>query len=48
MADLTKERDLYALEDHLATNQYDLLINNAGAGIYGPFAGIPWKIILIR
>lgn len=41
VADLTRERDLYQLEDHIATNRYNLLINNAGAGIYGSFDGVP-------
>ncbi|MBO9616524.1 MAG: SDR family NAD(P)-dependent oxidoreductase [Dyadobacter sp.] len=39
-ADLTDERDLQMVADHLATYKYDLLVNNAGAGIYGRFTDI--------
>lgn len=41
VADLTKNEDLQKVAVHLAQNQYDVLINNAGAGLYGQFAGIP-------
>ncbi|MVT10044.1 SDR family NAD(P)-dependent oxidoreductase [Chitinophaga tropicalis] len=41
VADLTKKEDLKKVADHLATNKYDVLINNAGAGLYGQFIGLP-------
>ncbi|SDI85068.1 SDR family NAD(P)-dependent oxidoreductase [Mucilaginibacter gossypii] len=41
VADLTNEDDLQKLADHLKTEKYDVLINNAGAGIYGKFIEIP-------
>lgn len=40
VADLTKKEDLQRMTDHLAVNRYDVLVNNAGAGIYGDFVGI--------
>lgn len=40
-ADLTNKNDLQRLLDHLRTENYDLLINNAGMGIYGQFIDIP-------
>ena len=40
VSDLTNERDLYVLEEHLAANRYDLLVNNAGAGIYSAFVEV--------
>lgn len=36
-ADLTNNEDLQKLVTHLKTEKYDILINNAGAGIYGKF-----------
>lgn len=41
VADLTKREDLQKLTAHLSAEKYDLLINNAGAGIYGEFTDIP-------
>jgi short-subunit dehydrogenase len=40
-ADLTDKEDLQMLATHLRAEKYDVLINNAGAGIYGKFAEIP-------
>ena len=41
VADLTNNEDLQRLVTHLKTQKYDVLINNAGAGIYGKFIEIP-------
>jgi short-subunit dehydrogenase len=41
VGDLTDAYDLHMLTGHLSTEKYDLLVNNAGAGIYGRFADIP-------
>ncbi|MGN6179585.1 MAG: SDR family NAD(P)-dependent oxidoreductase, partial [Mucilaginibacter sp.] len=41
VADLTDKNDLQKLVNHLKTEKYDVLINNAGAGIYGKFIEIP-------
>lgn len=41
VADLTDKEDLQKLAIHLTTGKYDVLINNAGAGIYGRFTDIP-------
>ena len=41
VADLTDKDDLQKVADHLKTGEYDALINNAGAGIYGKFIEIP-------
>ena len=41
VADLTKKEDLKKVADHLKAEKYDILINNAGAGIYGQFIDIP-------
>lgn len=41
VADLTDKNDLQKLLDHLKTEKYDVLINNAGAGIYGKFVEMP-------
>jgi short-subunit dehydrogenase len=40
VADLTKKEDLQKLTDHLASSKYDVLINNAGSGLYGRFVEI--------
>ncbi|MDR6944749.1 SDR family NAD(P)-dependent oxidoreductase [Mucilaginibacter pocheonensis] len=40
-ADLTNNEDLQKLVTHLKTEKYDILINNAGAGIYGKFVELP-------
>jgi hypothetical protein len=37
VADLTNEKDLGKIAAHLTTNKYDILINNAGSGLYGQF-----------
>ena len=41
VADLGNPEDLQKLVKHLETQKYDVLINNAGAGIYGKFIEIP-------
>lgn len=41
VADLTNKEDLQKLVGHLKTERYDVLINNAGAGLYGEFIEIP-------
>lgn len=41
VADLTNKEDLQKLVDHLKTEKYNVLINNAGAGVYGKFIEIP-------
>ena len=40
-ADLTNKEDLQKLVAHLKAEKYDVLINNAGSGIYGQFIEIP-------
>ena len=40
VADLTKKEDLEKITTHLRTEKYDVLINNAGAGLYGNFTDI--------
>lgn len=40
-ADLTNKEDLQRLVGHLKTERYDVLINNAGAGLYGEFIDLP-------
>ena len=40
VADLTKKEDLKKVADHLKAEKYDILINNAGAGVYGQFIDI--------
>jgi len=39
--DLSTEAGIKGIEDHLATTRYDLLINNAGFGMYGKFLNLP-------
>jgi short-subunit dehydrogenase len=41
IVDLTDKNDLQKLVDHLKAEKYDVLVNNAGAGIYGKFIEIP-------
>ena len=41
VADLTNKNDLQKLLNQLRTEKYDMLINNAGAGVYGQFIDIP-------
>lgn len=35
--DLTKSTELTRLCDHMANTRYQLLVNNAGVGVFGPF-----------
>jgi len=37
IADLSKKEDAHKIADHISTNHYDVLINNAGTGMYGRF-----------
>jgi short-subunit dehydrogenase len=41
VADITNKNDLQKLQNLLRTESYDVLINNAGAGIYGQFINTP-------
>lgn len=41
VADLTNKKDLQKISEHLFENKYDLLINNAGTGLYGEFIKLP-------
>jgi len=41
VADLTSKEDLQKVMAHLKAERYDILINNAGSGIYGKFIEIP-------
>jgi len=47
VADLTDKEALQKLVNHLKTEKYDVLINNAGAGVYGKFMEIPLKDQLV-
>ena len=40
-ADLSKKEEVHKIADHISQNHYDVLINNAGIGIYGRFEEIP-------
>jgi len=40
-ADLTNKEELQKVINNLKTEKYDILINNAGSGIYGKFIDIP-------
>jgi len=40
-ADLSKKDDAHAIADHISQNRYDVLINNAGVGMYGRFEEMP-------
>jgi hypothetical protein len=44
-ADLTQPGDLHGICEIIGSVHYDLLINNAGAGIYKPFRDMPWSDI---
>lgn len=39
--DLSREQDAYDLYEHLFDENIDLLINNAGFGVYGEFDAVP-------
>ncbi len=41
VADLSQRQDVDALARHLTGKHYDVLINNAGVGIYGRFTDLP-------
>ena len=41
VADLSAQEGVDLVVDRLATRHYDILINNAGAGLYGRFAELP-------
>jgi short-subunit dehydrogenase len=41
VADLSRDEGIARLADHLSTVHYDILINNAGAGMYGEFTKMP-------
>ncbi|MBC3784184.1 SDR family NAD(P)-dependent oxidoreductase [Spirosoma utsteinense] len=41
VSDLTKSVDVEKLAAHLQANPYDVLINNAGVGMYGQFVAMP-------
>ncbi|WP_367331065.1 SDR family NAD(P)-dependent oxidoreductase [Sphingobacterium multivorum] len=41
VADLTKKEDVDKIAAELTNNHYNILINNAGAGLYGQFIDLP-------
>ena len=41
VADLSDEQGIQLLSRHISENQYDILINNAGVGMYGRFEELP-------
>ncbi|MGI4864210.1 MAG: SDR family NAD(P)-dependent oxidoreductase [Janthinobacterium lividum] len=41
VADLSVAADVELVAEHLAETSYDVLINNAGAGLYGRFEALP-------
>jgi uncharacterized protein len=41
VADLSRRPDVEAVARHLTSRRYDLLVNNAGVGLYGRFAELP-------
>ncbi|GAA4153422.1 SDR family oxidoreductase [Chryseobacterium ginsenosidimutans] len=41
VADLTNKEDLQKVSEHLSENKYDVLVNNAGTGLYGEFTKLP-------
>ena len=41
VSDLSKKEDTHAIIDHLTQNHYDVLVNNAGVGMYGRFEEMP-------
>jgi hypothetical protein len=42
-ADLSKKEEVHRIADHIAQNHYDVLINNAGVGMYGRFEEMSWS-----
>ena len=48
VADLSKNEDVDQVCADITTNNYDLLINNAGAGLYKSFQSTPWTDIESR
>jgi len=40
-SDLSRKEDTHLLADHISQNHYDVLINNAGVGMYGRFEEMP-------
>ncbi|WP_342088707.1 SDR family NAD(P)-dependent oxidoreductase [Dyadobacter sp. OTU695] len=41
VSDLTKQEDVQELAAHIEASSYDVLINNAGVGMYGQFIQMP-------
>nr|WP_295928250.1 SDR family NAD(P)-dependent oxidoreductase [uncultured Dyadobacter sp.] len=41
VSDLTKQEDVQKLAAHIEASSYDVLINNAGVGMYGQFVRMP-------
>lgn len=41
VSDLAKQQDVTELADHIQQGSYDVLINNAGVGMYGKFVQMP-------
>ncbi len=41
VADLSKKTDVHTVADHISAANYDVLINNAGVGMYGRFEELP-------
>jgi short-subunit dehydrogenase len=41
VADLNNANDLIKVSDHIKSERYDVLINNAGVGMYGQFIALP-------
>jgi uncharacterized protein len=42
IADLSKKEEVHKIADHLSASHYDVLINNAGIGMYGRFDEMPY------
>jgi uncharacterized protein len=43
VADLSKKEEVDALKANIDADKYDVLINNAGVGMYGRFTGMPLR-----
>jgi uncharacterized protein len=41
VSDLTRKDDIHLVADHISAHHYDILINNAGIGMYGRFEKMP-------